>query len=67
MSTLCPAIANSSVSVAPHIANKKPPFSTNCRMCSATSFLRAGILAKPSRRAVARLELVISMYHGTSR
>ena len=30
MSTFWPAIASSSVSVAPHIANRNPPRSTNC-------------------------------------
>ena len=47
-STSWPAIASSSVSVAPHIANRKPPRSTNCLIFSATSFFKAVIVGIPA-------------------
>src|SRR3954465_10261366 len=62
-----PAIASSSVSVAPHIAKTNPPRSTNCRMFSATAFLSDGMFPKPSRRAAAEFFCTRSTNHGASR
>ena len=72
--TFCAAIASSSVSVAPHIANRNPPRSTYCRIFSATAFLSAGnrreaellrrrqvavaLLDEPRRVAEAEVQLV---------
>ena len=74
MSTFAPAIASSSVSVAPHIANRKPPRSTNSRIFCGDVLLERGHVREaealrrrrvllqqvdePGRVAVGEIELV---------
>jgi hypothetical protein len=67
MSTSRAAMASSSVSVAPHIANRNPPRSTKPRSRSATLFLSAGTCGSPWRRAVARSRSRACTNHGASR
>src|SRR5207245_2440731 len=50
MSTRSAASARSRVSVAVHMANRNPPFSTKSRIFRATAFFRSGTVSKPSRR-----------------
>ena len=52
MSACSAPSASSSVSVAEHMANKKPPSSTYWRSRRATPFLRSGTLPNPSRSAI---------------
>ncbi len=58
------ASASSNVSVAVHIAKRKPPSSTYCRIFRATAFLRSGTLAEPKARAISRFRSTSSVSHG---
>ncbi len=60
MSTCSAASARSIVSVAVHIANRKPPFPTYSRIARATVFFSSGTVPVPRRFAASELNRTIS-------
>ena len=63
MSTCAAASARSRVSVAVHMANRKPPLETYSRILRATAFFMSGTVPKPRRFAASALNRTMSASH----